>query len=757
MAIKKDRKVDKRKVKADEAKELEELLAATREPVDTASMKSFADLPISKRTLQGLKLANYIDMTDIQRSSLKFSLCSRDVLGAAKTGSGKTLAFVIPILECLYRQKWTLADGLGALVISPTRELAVQIFGVLKNVGKFHSLSAALVIGGKDVEYEKERINRMNILICTPGRLLQHMDSTPNFDCGNLQMLVLDEADRILDMGFSKTVNAIVENLNDDRQTLLFSATQTKSVRDLARLSLKDPEYVAVHEQSKASTPDSLAQNYLVCDLQNKLDILFSFLKTHVTGKILVFISSCKQVRFVHETFCKMQPGIVLMCLHGKQRQEKRNFMFEKFCRAKSAAMFCTDIAARGLDFPAVDWVVQLDCPEDGATYIHRVGRTARFNSNGRGLLFLLPSEEEGMKAVFEKQKIPAEKITINPSKQSSITSQLQSFCAQDPEMKYLGEKAFICYLRSVWQNKNKAVFDVSKLPIEEYASSLGLPGAPQIKFIRKLKDEKNQSRALAKKLQEIANDSSDDSDAPDLKSVKSESESDDETAAIKHTTRADKMFAKKNQSLLWSHYEKIKNRNVEIEAGDAEEGDDEFMKIARRDHDLEDVPTMAPGFLERPLSVRDKRNVKVKNRLKKAEVAAGTQIRFDDDGTAHLAWKLETEGEFLNEKDGIIGRHQKYIQAATEVMREADADDKQLHKERLRERRRLRKLKENGQKEDGAVAVLNVVSSGDSGDDEVLESSHSKKRQRTAEDSGDSKQLSIQEQEDLALRLLEA
>ncbi|CAG8811828.1 12636_t:CDS:2, partial [Gigaspora rosea] len=191
------------------------------------------------------------------------------------------------LIETLYRRRWSQLDGLGALVIAPTRELAVQIFEVLRKIGRHHFLSAGLIIGGKDLHIEQERINRMNILICTPGRLLQHMDQTAGFICDNLQVLVLDEADLILDMGFEKTVNAIIENIPKHRQTLLFSATQTKSVKDLARLSLQ--------AYSDHSTPPSLLQHYLVCELPEKLDILFSFIKSHLQAKALVFLSSCKQ------------------------------------------------------------------------------------------------------------------------------------------------------------------------------------------------------------------------------------------------------------------------------------------------------------------------------------------------------------------------------------------------------------------------------------------------------------------------------
>lgn len=378
-----------------------------------------------------------------------------------------------------------MSDGLGALIISPTRELALQIFNVLRKIGKNHHLSAGLAIGGKDVQYEKDRINRMNILVCTPGRLLQHMDQTANFNCDHVQILVLDEADRILDLGFKKTVNAILENLPKERQTLLFSATQTKSVSDLARLSLTDPEYVAVHELAEKSTPDTLQQNYLVCQLFEKLDVLYSFIKTHLKSKCLIFLSSCKQVRFVFETFCKMQPGTVVMCLHGKQKQAKRDIMFDNFCKVKAAVMICTDIAARGLDFPSVDWVIQVDAPEDAETYIHRVGRTARYNSNGKALMFLLPSEEKGMASLLEKKKVPISKIRVNSNKTQSIVPALRSICAQNPDVKYLGEKAFICYLRSIWLQKNKEIFDIGQLPLEEYASSMGLPGAPRVKFVR--------------------------------------------------------------------------------------------------------------------------------------------------------------------------------------------------------------------------------------------------------------------------------
>ncbi|GFX19187.1 probable ATP-dependent RNA helicase DDX10 [Trichonephila clavipes] len=192
--------------------------------------------------------------------------------------------------------------------------------------------------------------------------------------------VLLDEADRILDLGFQKTVNAILENFPLERQTLLFSATQTKSVKDLARLSLKNPMYVSVHEHAKHITPEGLQQSYVVCEAHDKTNMIWSFIKSHPKQKILVFMSSCKQAKYIYESFCRLRPSVTVMALYGSLHQLRRMKIYDEFCKKNHAVMFATDVAARGLDFPNVNWVIQLDCPEDVNTYIHRAGRTAREN-----------------------------------------------------------------------------------------------------------------------------------------------------------------------------------------------------------------------------------------------------------------------------------------------------------------------------------------------------------------------------------------
>lgn len=472
-----------------------------------AGCDRFSQFPISKKTKDGLTQNKYKTMTDIQRASLPHSLCGRDILGAAKTGSGKTLAFVIPVLEKLYKARWGPEDGVGCIIMSPTRELAGQLFEVLKSVGKHHGFSAGLLIGGrKDVDTEKEHVNALNVLVCTPGRLLQHMDETPNFDCSQLQVLVLDEADRILDVGFKKDLNAIISQLPKHRQTLLFSATQTKSVQDLARLSLKDPEYLGVHEESDTATPNRLQQTAMIVPLDKKFDMLWSFIKAHLNSRILVFLSSCKQVKFVFEAFKKLRPGIPLKCLHGRMKQDRRMGIYSQFCEQRSV-LFSTDVASRGLDFnKAVDWVVQVDCPEDCAAYIHRVGRTARYLSGGRSVLFVMPSEMKMLEKLEEK-KIPLRVIKANEKRIQSVSDLLASLLVKYPDLQHLAQRAFVTYLKSIHKQRDKEIFDVTKLPIDEFSASLGLPMTPKIRFLKQKLKGKTVSEALSLIPENTSND----------------------------------------------------------------------------------------------------------------------------------------------------------------------------------------------------------------------------------------------------------
>ncbi|KAI4182430.1 MAG: hypothetical protein L6R41_005984 [Letrouitia leprolyta] len=695
-------------------------------------IRDFEDLPLSRPTATGLKASHFKTLTDIQQKGIPLALKGSDILGAAKTGSGKTLAFLVSVLENLYRKRWTELDGLGALILSPTRELAIQIFEVLRKIGRHHTFSAGLVIGGKSLQEERERLGRMNILVCTPGRMLQHMDQTALFEIDNLQMLVLDEADRILDLGFQSTVDAIVEHLPKSRQTLLFSATQTKKVSDLARLSLRDPEYVSVHEAASSATPSTLQQNYIVTPLPDKLDTLWSFIRANLKSKILVFLSSGKQVRFVYESFRHMQPGIPLLHLLGRQKQAARLEITSKFSATKNSCLFATDVAARGLDFPAVDWVIQLDCPEDADTYIHRVGRTARYERSGRAVIFLAPTEEEGMLKRLEHKKVIVEKINVRQKKQQSIRNQLQNMCFKNPELKHLGQKAFISYVKSIYLQKDKEIFKLNEIPLEELSVSMGLPGAPRIKFMKgdNSKAPKNASTTLKVPLSDDHDDESSDDPKP----------LDKKTVPVK--TRYDRMFERKNQNILTDRYTKLidtANANDAAETltqDNYKQGneDQDFLSIKRRikaspspsplsvdEASTEDASnTTQPNDLSSnsnnvinhlgptPLTIdsnRKRRLLASKKKLLKYRPRSHKLV-FDEEGNPHEVYEFEDEEKF-KEKGPVERQRDEFLDKEVVRLKEREWEDKELEREKRRVTREKRKRREKEEREMGGGVEL--------------------------------------------------
>ncbi|GKT93292.1 ATP-dependent RNA helicase DBP4 [Colletotrichum tofieldiae] len=701
--LKRDTKLEKRK---QQLQTIEQLEKAVADFDPKSEYKNFSDLPLCEATKTGLDKSHFETLTDIQSRAVPLALKGSDILGAAKTGSGKTLAFVIPVLEKLYRARWTEYDGLGALIISPTRELAAQIFEVLRKVGRNHNFSAGLVIGGKSLKEEAERLSKMNILVCTPGRMLQHLDQTAGFDVDNLQILVLDEADRIMDMGFQSAVDALVEHLPATRQTMLFSATQSKKISDLARLSLKDPEYVSVHEES---TPKNLQQHYIITPLHEKLDTLFGFIKANLRSKIIVFFSSGKQVRFAYESMRHLQPGIPLLHLLGKQKQLQRMEITKRFADANHSCLFATDVVARGVDFPAVDWVVQVDCPEDADTYIHRVGRTARYERDGKAVLFMDPSEEAGMLKRLEAKKVPIQKITVKESKKKSITNQLQSMCFQNPDLKYLGQKAFISYVRSVYLQKDKEP---------------RTPGAPQIK-LRKGEDIKKVKNAPRKGMSSDEDSDEEDPDAP-KKPKKPEVR-----------TKYDRMFERTNQDVLSGHYTKLVANGDDVTGGSTgtataggDDDNDDFLSVKRvlGDDELDAESGNAPGSKAKVISYGDQQFIVDSKRREKALQSKkkmlkfkgrGQKLVFDEDGNAHQIYELQNEDDFVKEGPAEELR-QKFVTSEAARVKEADVDDKMAAKERLKEKRLKRKAREAEERGEGAPKLVEgpQAAGGDEGED---------------------------------------
>jgi ATP-dependent RNA helicase DDX10/DBP4 len=348
-------------------------------------------------------------------------------------------------------------------------------------VGCKHDFSAGCIVGGREFGAEKIGVPNASILISTPGRLVHHIEQTPSFDVSNLQMLVLDEADRILDMGFRTEMEQILESLAPSagtRQTLLFSATLVNSIKRLASLSLNNPEVISVSKDEVV--PSKLKQYWMEVDVDKKVDALFGFIRSHSKQKIMVFVSCRKQVRFFYEALNKMKIGgqCSFHQLQGNLSFGKRMGEFDAFSsKADSACLISTDVAARGMDIPKVDWVVQVDYPECFDDYIHRIGRTARFNNAGNSLIFIMPEESAKFKADLERKKITATVVTPNTKKVFSVAARLRALLASDSEIKHLSTKATALYISSLVK---VCKLKVAQDKLQRFAESMGLAQLPE-------------------------------------------------------------------------------------------------------------------------------------------------------------------------------------------------------------------------------------------------------------------------------------
>lgn len=461
--------------------EVAELQDQDRATDGVLTQRRFDELGLSEKTVHAVKDMGFERMTEVQARCIPHGMAGRDVLGAARTGSGKTLAFLIPVIELLSKVKWTNRHGTGALVISPTRELALQIFGVVADVCKYHSQTYGICMGGANRKMEADKLQKgVAVLVATPGRLLDHLQNTPGFVHKNLAVLVIDEADRCLEIGFEEEMHQIIKTLPKKRQTMLFSATQTTKVEDLVRVSFKNkPVYVGVHDKGKVSTVAGLEQGFVVVPSENRFLLLYTFLRRNLKKKIIVFMSSCNAVKFYYELLNHVD--ISVMDLHGRQKQNKRTTTFYKFCKAETAVLVCTDVAARGLDIPAVDWIIQFDPPDEPKEYIHRVGRTARgVNAKGKALLFLLPAEL-GFLRHLKAARVPLNEYEFPEKKMAKVQPQLEKLIGSNYALNRSAKDAYRSYLQAYASHGMKNIFNVHELDLNAVAASFCFDNPPRV------------------------------------------------------------------------------------------------------------------------------------------------------------------------------------------------------------------------------------------------------------------------------------
>ncbi|VEU22902.1 DEKNAAC104180 [Brettanomyces naardenensis] len=345
----------------------------------TAIPTSFSDFDLKDDILDSLKSLNFTTPTPIQQASLPYSLKGRDIIGIAQTGSGKTAAYVIPILQAL----WDAQTPYFACVLAPTRELAYQIRETFDALGANMGLRCATIVGGMDMmDQAKELMRKPHVIVATPGRLMDHLENTKGFSLRAMKYLVMDEADRLLDMEFGPVLDKIFQVLPRERKTYLFSATLTSKVEKLQRASLTDPAKVEVN--SKYSTVDTLIQTMMVVPDGYKNTFLMHVLNEHVGKLVIIFTRTCAHAQYV-ALLCRVL-GFPAIPLHGQLSQAQRLGALNKFKSGDKTILVATDVAARGLDIPLVDLIVNYDIPTDSKAYIHRVGRTARAGRSGKSV-----------------------------------------------------------------------------------------------------------------------------------------------------------------------------------------------------------------------------------------------------------------------------------------------------------------------------------------------------------------------------------
>ncbi|KAF9815749.1 hypothetical protein SFRURICE_009266 [Spodoptera frugiperda] len=416
---------------------------------------------LSKPVLSCIEKQGFKTMTPIQAAVIPLIMSCKDVVAEAVTGSGKTLAFVVPMLEMLIKKQKESPlrkDYVYAVIISPTRELASQIYKVIElflQEPELSHITMALLLGGRPVEADIEAIQKgAQIAVCTPGRLGDLLAERKQLNLAGrlkeMDILVLDEADRLLDLGFSQTLTTILQYLPRQRRTGLFSATQTKELQDLVRAGLRNPVVVSVKEKSTISTPILLENYFVIVEPEDKFLFLLNFIRNRKIAKGLFFLPTCACVDY------------------------------------------WADVLPVGLDIPEVEWVLQWEPPTNPASLVHRVGRTARGGAAGCSLLPLLPTEDTYVPFIKTNQMVELkdwrkskDEIKINPKLKEKVLAMLHEQQKQDRAVLDKGLRAFVSHMRAYTKHECNLLLQFKELPLGHIATSYGLlklPLMPEIK-----------------------------------------------------------------------------------------------------------------------------------------------------------------------------------------------------------------------------------------------------------------------------------
>jgi len=372
---------------------------------------NFKDLELSSTILEAIHDKGYTTPTPIQQQAIPIILNGSDLVGCAQTGTGKTAAFAIPIIQQLHRMGSAKRKVIRALVVTPTRELALQIGENFDEYSKYTQLRQITIFGGVSQVPQVDQLRRgVDVLIATPGRLLD-LHKQGFIDLNHLHTLVLDEADQMLDMGFVNDVKKIVKLTPDNRQTLLFSATMPLPIRELAEMFLKNPESVSVTPVS--STAERVEQEIYFVDKTEKRNLLYHLIRNENLSDVLVFARTKHGADNVVRSLRKR--GVAAEAIHGDKSQSARQRVLEAFKAKEVGVLVATDIAARGIDISQLPYVINFDLPNIPETYVHRIGRTGRAGRAGKAISFCSKDEAPYWRDILKLTKVDAKVISDHP------------------------------------------------------------------------------------------------------------------------------------------------------------------------------------------------------------------------------------------------------------------------------------------------------------------------------------------------------
>lgn len=364
----------------------------------------FKDLQINEQILNGIARKEFTTLTEIQEKVIPFALSGRDLLGQAPTGTGKTLAFTIPILDKIDEEKRVCQ----ALIIAPTRELAMQITSDINEISYYMNVKAVTLYGGELIDKQITALRRKpQVIVATPGRLLDHVNrGTVSLD--NVKIVVLDEADEMLDMGFREDINAILDKV-PEHQTMLFSATFSNDIEEIAYKYMNDPKKIAVNHGSL--TVERIDQKYILCAEKDKIEVISRIIEVREFKIVMIFCNTKKSVDEV--TSALLTRGFLAEALHGDMKQMQRDRVMARFREGTINVLVASDVAARGLDIENVDVVFNYDLPTDEEYYVHRIGRTGRASKDGLSISLITPKEKWRLYSIIRYAKTKIEQIQV--------------------------------------------------------------------------------------------------------------------------------------------------------------------------------------------------------------------------------------------------------------------------------------------------------------------------------------------------------